>query len=288
LFIFDPVRNAVLLVAGDKSGRTREEFLDEFVRSSAAKDAELLVLRHEVAVLRRASPRPRLDWADRAEIAALIERLATENDSWGDKFIGNADECERWQAVHMEAINSATGLDDHTRTLMLSRYHRVGAFIPQFRGDAGQPRELKPMAGAEPGRGPAGNLRSGRRHRAAGDPRQPGQAMDRAATQRGSGAVADGVHQTIHRTGREASHGVPDWLAPGPRGLAAAGNQRTARGDRPAGRLLDGIRVRGRLPPRVRHLTRPLPATRRPCRNVGVTPEFRTRNEGENTRESEK
>jgi putative transposase len=44
-------------------------------RSAASKDAELLVLRHQVAVLRRQNPKPKVDRAGRAVLAALVRLL---------------------------------------------------------------------------------------------------------------------------------------------------------------------------------------------------------------------
>jgi len=51
------------------------DWLVLLARSAASKDAELLVLRHEVTVLRRTNPKTRLDWADRALFSALCRYL---------------------------------------------------------------------------------------------------------------------------------------------------------------------------------------------------------------------
>src|SRR3954447_609254 len=44
-------------------------------RSDTTKDIEILVLRHQLAVLQRRTPRPRMTWTDRALITALTRLL---------------------------------------------------------------------------------------------------------------------------------------------------------------------------------------------------------------------
>ena len=44
-------------------------------RSDITKEIEILVLRHQLAVLQRRTPRPRMSWIDRALIAALTRLL---------------------------------------------------------------------------------------------------------------------------------------------------------------------------------------------------------------------
>ena len=46
-------------------------------RSDAAKDVEILMLRHEITVLRRTHDRPTLTWLDRAMLSALSRLLPT-------------------------------------------------------------------------------------------------------------------------------------------------------------------------------------------------------------------
>jgi putative transposase len=47
-------------------------------RGDLAREAELVILRHEVAVLRRTAGRARVDWADRALVAALAKLLSCD------------------------------------------------------------------------------------------------------------------------------------------------------------------------------------------------------------------
>jgi len=51
-------------------------------RGDAAKELEILVLRHQLAVLRRQTPRPKLEPADRALLAAISRILPRARWSW--------------------------------------------------------------------------------------------------------------------------------------------------------------------------------------------------------------
>ncbi len=60
---------------------------------AVAKDAEILVLRHQLAVLRRQVARPRFTWSDRAFISALARLVPRER--WAP-FLVTPDTILRW------------------------------------------------------------------------------------------------------------------------------------------------------------------------------------------------
>jgi putative transposase len=69
------------------------QLLALLARGDAAKDLEILVLRHQLTVLRRQLPRPRLEPADRALLAAVSRLLP--RDRWSCFFV-TPDTLRRW------------------------------------------------------------------------------------------------------------------------------------------------------------------------------------------------
>jgi putative transposase len=113
-------------------------------RSDAAKDVEILTLRHEVAVLRRTNPRPSMSWLDRGMLSALSRllpaplrqmRLVSPRTllRWHTHLVAR-----RWTYPHRRPGRPPTAPPIRALVLRLARESLLG--LPTHPGRAGRPR----------------------------------------------------------------------------------------------------------------------------------------------------
>jgi hypothetical protein len=91
------------------------------IRSDTTKDIEILVLRHQLAVLQRRTPRPRMCRADRGMIAALARLMPSRRRRGPNRH-----------ALHHPALAPATphpSLDQPACSAGSSRHPRWGASV---------------------------------------------------------------------------------------------------------------------------------------------------------------
>jgi hypothetical protein len=84
----------------------------------AAKDAEILVLRDQLAILRRQVKRPRFSWSDRAIVAALAELVPREGSG---AFLITPETILRW---HRALVQRHWGYPTDDQDALLSRRRR--------------------------------------------------------------------------------------------------------------------------------------------------------------------
>jgi hypothetical protein len=144
------------------------------VRGDAAKDLEILVLRHQVAVLRRQTPRPRLEPADRALLAAVSRVLPRSCWScffvkpdtllrWHRRLVAGA-----WTCPHRQIGRPPLNQEVQQLIVRLARenprwgYQRIKGGLQRL-GTPQPPRSVRPFAVTGSTQHPGGPTTLGRR-----------------------------------------------------------------------------------------------------------------------------